>query len=293
MYESIALLLVALVSVALAPSIVIPDKQNTRTLQGVVSRTIPSEEVQASIEPFMTLPLRESDVPAEGFTVNEGWYYSPEEMAIHGKPLHRGIDWPIARGTPVVAVADGYAVRSFQLATTNKAYQGKSVGFSLGEFVEIWHPEQGVYTLYGHLNRASDDVPYVTSQRLAPNIWEPTGIYVGTDTFMERATPVKRGQVIGYAGDSGVGWGYSDTFNTQTRHVAERDYAALPSWDETHLHLEVYTRTANGRFKAIRFDPFDLYDYVRSERNPYTDVPSAHTLWLTDEDGQPEHPENL
>lgn len=290
MYESMLLFMAALLGIASAPLTTITEPGGTQPFGEVVSHTVPSDKERASVAPFMTLPYRQQDVPREILGVNEGWYYSPEEMSIHGKALHRGIDADAPRGTPVTAVADGYAVRSFQLSTTDQTYQGKSVGLSLGEFVEVWHPKQRVYTLYGHMESASDAIPYVTSEQLAQEVWEPTGIYVNTETFIKNAVPVKRGQIIGYVGDSGIGWGYSDTFNTRTQHVNKRDYGKFPSWDKTHVHLEVYTRSPDGRIKQTRLDPFGLYDYIDGDRNPYnTRLPSADTLWLTNNAGQPKY----
>ncbi len=239
-------------------------------------------------KPFLTLPFAEADAPRDILQISEGWYYSPEEEKISNKSLHRGIDFSMPRGTPVVAAADGYAVRSFQVADTDEVYQGKTIGFSLGEFVQIWHSEQKVYTLYGHLNKASDDIAYAKTEQLASNTWEPTGIYAPVDEIMQKATFVKRGQVIGYVGDSGIGWGYSDTFDLSTKHIVERDYNTFPSWDETHLHFEVYTRTADGRAKQTRFDPFGLYDQVRDGRNPYQNsANNPQNLWQLNKSGQP------
>lgn len=288
MYESILSLIVALFNVASTPLISSSTSADAMPLQGVVSRTMPTNEQQLAHKPFLTLPFKQTDAPRGKLAVNEGWYYSPEEMAVHDKPLHRGIDWPRKRETPVVAAADGYAVRSFQLADTEETYKGKKVGFSLGEFVEIWHPKQKLYTMYAHLQKADDGVPYVTTEQLSETTWEPTGIYVRSAEFMQKAVEVKRGQVIGYVGDSGIGWGYSDSFNTNTKHVNERNANTLPSWDETHLHFEVYSRTSDGRYKDERFDPFGLYDFITSTRNPYgKTLLEANTLWLSNNQGQP------
>lgn len=289
MYESIAYFLAAVAGASQAPLLPSSVQPAPTELQQVVQRTLPNPAAQAGLKPFLTLPMQKQ---AGDISPNEGWYYSPEEMLIHDKALHRGIDWSVERGTPVVAAADGYAVRSFQLAATNEKYQGKTVGFSLGEFVEIWHPEQKVYTLYGHLERAADSINYVTSVQVDADTWEPNGIYVDTATFMSLATQVKRGDVIGYAGDSGIGWGYNDIFLSKLGHVLPRDIEEKPSWDETHVHFEVYTRTPDGRNKAERFDPYGHYDYIDKDRNPYAAAPEPKkSLWLLDTNGKPKYAE--
>lgn len=237
-----------------------------------------TNQLQLPPAPFLTMPFEKR---CPGMKVTEGWLYSPHERSIHGSDVHYGIDFACPRNTPIVAMADGYAIRSYHSVMQDRVYQGKGIGFGLGEFVQIWHPSQGVYTVYAHMEKAADTINYVETKQVSEDFWNPVGIYKSTDEIMKVATPVKRGDIIGYVGDSGLQWGYNETFQPP-HHVQRPNPATNPSWDETHLHIEVYTRLADGSAKDKRFDPFDLYGQVRPEYNPYKKMrQGSNGLWLT------------
>ncbi len=82
---------------------------------------------------------------------------------------HSGIDYIANYGTPIIAVADGVVNRT--------GYQSGGYGY----YIKIYHPQVGMYTLYGHLSRYA------------------SGIHTGQK--------VKAGQVIGYVGRSGLAYG--------------------------------------------------------------------------------------
>ncbi len=79
--------------------------------------------------------------------------------------MHQGIDILVNTGTPVVAAADGIVI-----------FAGRSPGY--GYNVRIKHPESGYITLYAHLSRFARD--------------------------LRKGKRVKRGEVIGKSGRSGV-----------------------------------------------------------------------------------------
>jgi murein DD-endopeptidase MepM/ murein hydrolase activator NlpD len=80
------------------------------------------------------------------------------------RKMHSGVDFLVRPGTPVVSTGDGQVRR----ATFSPAY---------GNFVEIRHPEAGYFTRYAHLSEVADDI--------------------------RRGTTVKRGDTIGYSGNTG------------------------------------------------------------------------------------------
>lgn len=80
------------------------------------------------------------------------------------RKMHAGVDFLLRRGTPVVATGNGQIVR----ATSSPAY---------GNFVEVRHPRAGYITRYAHLSDIADEV--------------------------RRGATVKRGDTIGYSGNSG------------------------------------------------------------------------------------------
>jgi len=99
-------------------------------------------------------------------------------------------------------------------------------------------------------------------------------VYRPLKETMKKAVFIRKGDLIGYVGDSGLSWGYEETF-------AGNDTAHRPSWDETHLHFEIYTRNAQGT-KQTRFDPFGHY----SDAPAYAQFAPASTgLWLKDARG--------
>jgi len=79
--------------------------------------------------------------------------------------MHGGLDFHAPRGTPVYATGDGVINR----AATSSGY---------GRFVEIEHSTAGYQTVYGHLSRVPREI--------------------------RRGKQVKRGDIIGYSGDTGL-----------------------------------------------------------------------------------------
>ena len=180
---------------------------------------------------FLTLPFRDPDIK-----IQQGWIYTfnPDPNAHQGLDYIKGeIDnsstW---QSFDVVAAADGVAMQS-----TSETY---------GTFVLIRHNEidsegNNYFTLYAHLDN-------VTPKIVSKPKW---------DTGYSTWTPVKRGEVIGQAGSTGV--------------------EGHPEW--IHLHFEVN----RGGYTQNRIDPYDLYNtrdfYPRG--NNHT-VCGSNYLWTTD-----------
>src|SRR5713226_8710532 len=124
-----------------------------------------------SAQHSLSFPLNDSSLP-----VWHGWLYDD------GSP-HNGIDYKEPLGTPVLAADDGIAMSAVQ--PLNPSMPGKDV---YGRFVLIQHAN-GLSTLYAHLSASADTI-FSTPNRYDRNfaLW----------------TPVKKGDVIGFVGASGV-----------------------------------------------------------------------------------------
>jgi murein DD-endopeptidase MepM/ murein hydrolase activator NlpD len=221
---------------------------------------------------------------ATPIVISEGWLYSEEEKRIHPQYLvHFGIDFAAARRTPVYAAASGWAIASYHLAFAGQ-WQGKRVGFGLGKFIQIWHEGKKLFTLYAHLDNVAEGIPFFEpeSRQTAEGLgWNPAIVNRPLTEVLSQAKFVQAGELIGYVGDSGLSWEYDE------RPGFRPDPERYPSWDETHLHFEVYDRDEHGK-KRLRLDPFDLYGeasqyQAEQGRLAFGSCP----LWEQDQGGQP------
>lgn len=114
--------------------------------------------------------------------------------------MHSGIDISgTGFGSPIYAAADGVVIRAFNGCPSSGRGYGDSCGGGLGNSVRINH-NNGYYTTYGHLTQ---NVPVREGQT------------------------VKRGQIIGYMGNSGSSTG-------------------------THLHFAASNAESSGYFDPLR-----------------------------------------
>lgn len=233
------------------------------------------------LQPFLTIPLAKAGAKLE---ISQGWVYSEDERSIHpGIPTHFAVDFPAPWGTPVYAPADGVALSSYHTYDMVDS-QGRTIGYGLGLFVAIWHDKQQLYTSYSHLSGVNDKlVPYIQPS-LENGNWQPRrALYISVETFKTMAKPVKRGELIGYIGYSGLRLGYPEV----PSNPPKIDPTVNKTWDPhgAHLHWEVYTRTTDGGKKDKRLDPFSFY----GQREKYADVfTKAQGLILANSDGSPQ-----
>jgi murein DD-endopeptidase MepM/ murein hydrolase activator NlpD len=124
--------------------------------------------VQKASAQFLTLPFQ----PNGNMSILSGWYYN-------GGGFHGGIDFINGsysgvrgwRTFPVIAAADGKACGNCTSRQGNAVWVEHKVGGQI------------YYTYYGHLASISDDIP------------------LGSQS---RTVAVKRGQFLGWAGDTGA-----------------------------------------------------------------------------------------
>jgi murein DD-endopeptidase MepM/ murein hydrolase activator NlpD len=231
--------------------------------------------------PFLALPLAKNVSPLK---VSQGWLYSEDEKSIHPDiPTHYAVDFPVAWGTEVYAPADGMAVASYHTYDMTDS-KGRIIGYGLGLFIQIWHEGPQLYSLYAHLSGVNDKlVPYMAPTLEGGN-WQPRkALYVPIEEFKKNAKPVKRGDLIGHAGYTGLRLGYDETPANPVSVDPKKD----KTWDPhgSHLHWEVYTRTPDGGAKDKRYDPFGLY----AEKKQYAEVfQKAQGLILANPDGSPQ-----
>lgn len=243
------------------------------------------QEVKTIVpEAFLSVPLEKGF----SFHITQGWEYGDDERVIHPDiKTHFAVDFAAERGTPVYAAADGFAIASYHLAYIGE-WQGKRIGFGLGKFVQIWHPNAGVFTAYCHLENIADTL---TDYFIAPEerqseqgiIWYPVIVNRPLAEIIPLSKEVKKGELIGYIGDTGLSWDYDETPDLRP------DPLLNPTWDPagTHLHFEVYDRGEDGN-KKNRYDPFDLYVEAERYQNADGTLNSGQTpLWMLDESERP------
>jgi len=187
------------------------------------------------IKPFLALPFtKDTD-----FKISEGVYYSKAETKIHGRRVHRAIDFAAKKGIKVYAAASGYTASSCNFAFLSKKYKGKKVGYAMGNFVQIWHPKEKNFTIYGHLDSISGSLPFFEGKKQDAIIVSKFYNQPLAE-FLKYAKYIKRGTYLGTVGDSGLSLGNKNN-----------------SWDEPHLHFAVFTRKRTGKYKDW-FDPYEI-----------------------------------
>ncbi|MEO1652476.1 MAG: M23 family metallopeptidase, partial [Bacteroidota bacterium] len=126
------------------------------------------------------------------FPVNPGRkaYLTGSVGEIRRNHFHAGLDVGVVVGTPVYAADDGYV------------YRVKVSTYGYGRVIYIDHPRRKHRTVYAHLNRFNESIgDYVREKQYEQENFE---IELFPDSM---AIPVRKGQVIGYTGNSGSSGG--------------------------------------------------------------------------------------
>lgn len=133
--------------------------------------------------------------------------------------VNSGIDYVVTSGTPVFSTADGI-IELAQKATSAKGY---------GRFIKITHA-YGFSSLYGHLSE----------------------VLVGKGDF------VKKGQMIGYSGRSGISQGERLYYEVQFLGRYQ-DAFAFVQWDSEHFE-SIFKKEGSIDWKSLFWALQDLRD---------------------------------
>jgi murein DD-endopeptidase MepM/ murein hydrolase activator NlpD len=222
--------------------------------------------------PFLHRIFQKEAEPA----ITEGWVYGAQETATYGGySAHHAVDFAVPAETPVLAAADGLALASFEEVPIRyptpqqRTWHGKPIFWGHGLHVIILHRNHYA-TIYAHLHRiapliqpayrqpleyTNGDVLSALAPLRAEDIHNP-----------RRAVRVKTGQVLGYAGITGMGWGQR-TYDNWLRGARYR------SNDEVHLHFALSDLPALDS-ETTFLDPFGVYGSL-------TAYPPYDTEWST------------
>ncbi len=273
-------------------------------------------------DPFLS-PVFQTGVEP---VIATGFNYTKQEQSVHGVERHGAIDFDVPRGTPILAAADGYALCSYgelqlrmndgspRLLSLEAAQQGNPRNADLqlpagasetdelpiffGSYVvQIWH-ERGRYTQYAHLDGVAAEIPYHRPVQVEDEDKKPTGdlsfspnLRLPVRQLRTSAVTrfVRRGQVIGWTGMTGCGWGGRCYDRARFDADGKPDFRGVeyPYYTSPHLHFMVFGPRAPRNRTPHLFDPFGLYSDA-SGRYPHrvadwgntSSHAQHHSLWL-------------
>jgi murein DD-endopeptidase MepM/ murein hydrolase activator NlpD len=262
------------------------------------SSTAPNPVAVADLRPFLKLPFRQED-GQHSLSITNGWQMAEDEIPFAGPGLHSALDFEFLRthdhgyNVPVLAAADGRAYYTYQYISgdyTDPQGEQHQIGLGAGLVIEVRHCN-GFVTQYIHVNRVADGIPYLKPEpdTATPGDWVPSGLFKTNQELWQTGTPVRAGQIIGWQGDTGIGFDWKDNFKSGLGIVIPRDRQKLPPWDPTQLHFQVYGGRVDGAKQNI-VDPSDIYGQITHSTNPYTKRPGdllvgPKSLWLSDRRG--------
>ncbi len=238
----------------------------------------------SDIESFLYLPFSYKNYRA--FQVTEAWRYSGStwylnvigtwEYFIHWVKQHSAIDYALPYWTPVLAPMDGYLIASYHNAFLKEKWyfrlnQWVQLHYGLWWHVQIWNPTNNVFVVLWHLSSIDESIPVSPPY---PTLWkkwvsrrDPTWITYNVDTLQRMVYDtiiypsfvyVKRWQRIGTVWVSWIEW--DNEMKTSLPTPRQPDYPQSVSWDEPHIHLEVFTVID---WKKQLLDPYNIYNDFR------------------------------
>lgn len=196
----------------------------------------------------------------DGPMITEGWFYSLAEQAWHGEVDHHALDIaPDDYGDPVFAPRAGWALATYQVYPINSS-RGV-IGYGGGLVVEILHDDGSRSGLY-HLSAYNSALPYYAPEASTSAdgypAWYPWVLVQADSAFLEYATyRVEQGEWIGNVGVTGLAAPGID-------ETPSMNPSQLPSWDEPHVHWELFLRGPTGS-KMQWWDPTGINGTVDND----------------------------
>lgn len=235
------------------------------------------------IRPFLALPFAKSTK----WQVDQGWRPDEDWAKIFGNDNLEAIYFELDAGTKIRAAADGYAM-AFYHQVCLRMYEGKAVVEGLGRCVQIYHPQEGVFTQYGLLGEVNQEIPQLenrpTERGGLPDTWYPWVIhsYNSHDDFQKEYENCKRFGQLDYLSFTQIKKG-----DVLGRVLDGNPYKDGESpYNDICLRFEVFRRDPVRGQKSVRLDPFGLYATSDSYNSQELELPPT-SLWLTDDDNNP------
>ncbi len=180
---------------------------------------------KARAEGFLTLPILEEA------SIRHGWYYAKTARYEH---RHYATDYRTTDGQEIIAACNGVAIAAESWTDSGVGAYGH---FTLERCNDLAPNGSHYMVIYAHLERSSDGI-------------ESKSRY---DTSYSGWTTVRRGDLVGYAGQSGTTW--------------------------PHVHFEIFTGDYAHKVNH-RVDPYNLYGLAAIYPGDGVGTGSTGYLWL-------------
>lgn len=172
----------------------------------------------------------------QGFGANPGMYGDPKYGGIKG---HNGIDFKAYHGQPIYASHDGTAYYEFD------GNQGEGVVLRTDQAYDYNGGQSYFKSIYWHM------CDPIKEPQFASPVWKAVGYQPDQTGVSQLGTPVKRGDLIGYADNTGASTG--DHCHFGLKNVAQNESNGI--WYNTEQN--------NGYNGAI--DPTPYFDNLETE----------------------------
>ena len=199
------------------------------------------------------------------YSITEGFVYSTAEQAIHWNKYHWSVDYALPFWTPVYAPTDWYIVASYHDEMLNRFVNGQQVHYGWGWHVVIFSPSDEKIILLWHLSSLEGSIPIdfpvaklnknMKVVKYISNIANLSKQWL-LEKFWKNWKRVKKWDLIGTVWNSGLGLWIDFVSPYDVPYYPE--IHSQNSWDEPHIHMEVYYKK-NIFSKKNKIDPYWIY----------------------------------